>query len=295
MFRSITWCLLFCCGATALAQTTIPSSQPVGEIITLGEPSKPSSLPAATEGNTHWNHQRRMLKLPDGTLQSLGLESMDGVEEPTIRWIAAEKRGVKDDFVSITDEGGGTLRMLLRYTKETWDGDQGKATTSDRQRAEVKGLGPHQKPGDTFEYGTTFRVDPDFRGTNRFCHIFQLKATDGDNGAPLVTLSMLDGVGHAALRSWEMPDGTRVDVPFDFKPGEWTSVKIRIKTTPATGHDGELKLSVNGGEFHGQTDIALFRPGATDYRPKWGLYRGIADTLHDDWIEHKDITAKKIE
>ena len=59
----------------------------------------------------------------------------------------------------------------------------------DRQRAEVKGLGPHQKTNQTFEYSMQWRTNPEFVGINRFCHIFQLKATDGDNGAPLVRFS----------------------------------------------------------------------------------------------------------
>src|SRR4030095_13882814 len=71
----------------------------------------------------------------------------------------------------------------------------------DRQRAEVKGIGSHQKTGETFVYGTTWRTDPDFKTVGRFCHVFQLKATDGDNGAPLVVLSLLDDT-HAAVRYW---------------------------------------------------------------------------------------------
>ena len=34
---------------------------------------------------------------------------------------------------------------------------------------------------------------------------------------------------------------------------------------------------------------------ATDDRPKWGLYRGMVSDMHDDWVEHKDVTTRKLD
>jgi hypothetical protein len=197
---------------------------------------------------------------------------------------------VRDPFINITDMGDGVVRMFLRYTDKFWDGDQ-STTRTDRQRAEVKGLGPHQKDGETFEYGTTFRTDPDMKGWGRFCHIMQLKATDGDKGAPLVTLSITSGTGNGALQYCSGNHGFRVAQTFVFKPGQWTTVRYRVKTT--SSNTGELLLSVNGSEFKGITGIPMFRTASTDYRPKWGLYRGTVAGMHDDWVEHKDALARK--
>src|SRR5207245_2222591 len=54
--------------------------------------------------------------------------------------------------------------------------------------------------------------------------------------------------------------------------------------------------SVNGDEFQGKTGLVLLRPGADEYRPKWGLYRRAAvnAALGDDYIEHREITAQNV-
>ena len=250
------------------------------------------------EANTTWNKAPTYVREADGTLRATGLKSFDGIEEPHVKWVVAENKTERDDFVNITDEGNGTVKMFLRYRGESpasegggwWDGDQG-TDRSDRQRAEVKGIGPHQKPGETFEYGTTFRTDPDFKAYGRFCHVMQVKATDGDKGAPLVTLS-LTGDGKGALQYYSGSDGFKTAQTFTWKPGEWETVRFRLKTSE-TG-DGALLLSVNGGPFQGVEHVTMFRPQATDYRPKWGLYRGTVKGMTDDWVEHKDQTVRKL-
>lgn len=220
------------------------------------------------------------------------LRSFEGIEEPELRYIIATGKFVYDPYVNITDAGDHTVRMTLRYNPGWWDSDRDRIDTT-RQRAEVKGLGPHQKPGETFEYATTWRTDPDFRGSDRFCHVFQLKATDGDNGPPLVVLSVLDGVGHAGVRYW--PGSSKDFIPvreFSFKPGDWQNVRIRIKTSEQA--DGEVMVSVDGDKFQGVTGVRVYRPEASDYRPKWGLYRGLTRgmALHDDWVEHRASAQK---
>jgi hypothetical protein len=193
-------------------------------------------------------------------------------------------------FINITDEGGGVVKMFLRYRGDWWDGDQA-TLRKDRQRAEIKGLGPHQKTGETFEYGTTFRTDPAFKAYGRFCHIMQVKATDGDKGAPLVTLS-LTANDQGALQYDSGNDGFKKAAEFSWKPGAWETIRFKLKTS--TTPDGELLLSVNGAPFHGVTHLSIYRPQATDYRPKWGLYRGTVDGMTDDWVEHKDAIVKKL-
>ena len=225
-----------------------------------------------------------------------GLKSFEGIEEPSVRYVLADGgRFERDDFVNITDVGDNTVRMTLRYEPDKgWDGDRERHDTS-RQRAEVKGLGPHQKTGDTFEYATTWRSDPHFHGTGRFCHIFQLKATDGDNGAPLIVLSILNGADNAAVRFWPGDSKSFVVArQFKWKPDAWQTVKIRVKTS--TKRDGEVMVSVDGDDFQGVKDVNVFRPDATDYRPKWGLYRGTSKDLPEgaSYIEHRNASARKL-
>ncbi|HTL67089.1 MAG TPA: hypothetical protein VL200_05460 [Lacunisphaera sp.] len=234
-----------------------------------------------------------LLAVTARAVTATGLGSFEGIEEPLVRYAPATGTFRPDALVNITDEGGGTFRMFLRYRSDVWDADRDTRNT-DRQRAEVKGLGVHQKNGETFDYATTWRSSPGLVGANRFCHIFQLKSTDGDSGAPLVTISLDPGRGHAEVRYWS---GTArhatVARAFPWRPGVWQTVRLRLRTS--TGADGEVLASVNGDEFQGARHVALFRPGATDYRPKWGLYRGVSpgQPLGDDYIEHKDVAAAR--
>src|SRR5204863_3200639 len=117
------------------------------------------------------------------------INSFEGKEEPTVLYHPSTATFTNDSYVNMTDQGSGVVRFTLRYHPDVdwWDGDR-NTTNTDRQRAEVKGLGQHQKPGDTFEYAMDFRTSSNFFGGSGFDHIFQLKATDGDDGAPLVTL-----------------------------------------------------------------------------------------------------------
>src|ERR1039457_3767427 len=200
------------------------------------------------------------------------LAGFEGIEEPEDKYLVAGNSFVPDSFVNITDTGSNTVRMTLRYPADDWwDGDRDRHDTS-RQRAEVKGIGPHQKTGELFEYETTWRTSPNFFGTGRFCHVFQLKAVDGDNGAPLVTLSVKAGMNDCAVQFWSGSSRSSKTVrAFKWSPGVWENVRIQIKTSNT--NDGEVLVSVNGDAFQGVTNVAVFRPEATAYRPKWGLYR----------------------
>ena len=225
-------------------------------------------------------------------LTATNLAGFEGIEEPVVKYVVAQKQFVPDDFTNITDAGSNTVRMTLRYhAGDWWDGDRDRHDTS-RQRAEVKGIGPHQKPGEMFEYATTWRTSTNFYGGGGFCHVFQLKAIDGDNGAPLVTLSVLAGTSNCCVHYWSGGARGFANVrQFHWSPGVWENVRIRIKTSNT--NDGAISVSVNGDEFQGVTNVAVYRPEATSYRPKWGLYRGTTKNLPpgESYVEHKDASA----
>jgi hypothetical protein len=222
------------------------------------------------------------------------LSSFEGIEEPLVRYAPATKTFVRDELINITDVGDRTFRMRLRYHPEGWDADR-DTPNKDRQRAEVKGLGPHQKLGETFEYATTWRTNPSFKGAGRFCHIFQLKSTDGDSGAPLLTISIQEGSSRATIEYWVGPAKSSTTVrEFVWAPGEWHAVRMRIKTSLTA--DGEVLASINGDEFQGVRGVPVYRTDATEFRPKWGLYRNAAPglPLGDDYVEHRNVSAGKV-
>jgi hypothetical protein len=227
-----------------------------------------------------------------GAATATSLESFEAVEEPLVRYTPGQETFSPDAFVNITARDG-VFRMELRYRGNEWDGDR-DTLNRDRQRAEVKGLGPHQRLGETFEYATTWRTNPDFRAAGRFCHLFQLKSTDGDSGAPLVTLSLLEGADRAAVQYWPAGAKSAITVrEFAWSPGQWQTVRLRI--TVATDPAGAVLASINGDAFQGVQEVPVCRPEGTDYRPKWGLYRGVTPDLPiaDAYVEHRDVAATK--
>jgi hypothetical protein len=227
-------------------------------------------------------------------ITATGLSSFEGQEEPTVIYKPPTNTFSNDTFTNIVDEGGGMIKFQLRYNPTTfWDGDRSTDLT-DRQRAEIKGLGVHQKNNQTFQYTFDFRTDPNFIGTNSFLHIFQLKATDGDNSPPLVTLSLYEN-GKGALRLWSgTAANSTVARSFTYTIGQWIHADIKI-TTSIT-NTGSLLASINGDPFAGMVNVPAFRPDATDYRPKWGFYRGINSGMFvgTNYIEEKNITAQRL-
>jgi hypothetical protein len=128
----------------------------------------------------------------------------------------------------------------------------------------------------------------------KFCHLFQLKSTDGDSGAPLVTLSLLEGDSRAAVQYWPAGAKSAITVrEFAWAPARWQTVCLRVTTS--TGSDGAVLASVDGDAFQGVQGVAVCRPEGTDYRPKWGLYRGVRPDLPiaDAYVDHRDVTAAK--
>jgi hypothetical protein len=259
------------------------------------------TIAATCVRRTTWRGKLATCLLPLGALLPLsthavtatGLSSFEGIEESLVRYSPGAGTFVHDDFVNTADLGGGVFRMLLRYRPDEWDGDR-DTPNKDRQRAEVKGLGVHQKTGETFDYSTTWRTNPGLRGASRFCHIFQLKSTDGDSGMPVVTISILEGQQRAAVRYCSGRSKDEIIArEFAWTPGKWQTVRVRIRTSMT--EDGEVLASIDGDPFEGARGLAVYRPDATDYRPKWGLYRGTSPglLLGDDYVEHKDISAER--
>jgi hypothetical protein len=222
------------------------------------------------------------------------LSSFGGIEEPTVRYTVSSNSFSNDSYVNITDRGSGVFRTLLRYNKSAWDGD--RATTStDRQRAEVKVLGNRQLNGETYEYKSTWKTVSTFKKGSKFCHITQVKGYGGgDIDEPLVTVSIDSDTSAAVKYCSGTASGLTVARSFAYSPGPTRTVKIRLKVS--TSANGELRASINGDALSGKTGLAMYRPDAPEYQPKWGLYRGLDNNqpFADDYVEHSAVSATKI-
>jgi len=217
------------------------------------------------------------------------MSSFEGEEEPTDRVFANGSITTGDSYDNMTSPSSGNFRFYLRFNSTWWDGDRSTGNT-DRQRAEVKGLGVHQKNGETFDYSETWRSNR--AGSGSFWHIFQLKATDGDNGAPVIMNSIQSGT-NAAVRYW--PGSSAITArSYSFSLNSYTNLVMRIKCS--TSASGEVRASINGDGFQGHTGVVVSRSGTTDYRPKWGSYRGVSSSspYGNDAIEMYNVTANKV-
>jgi hypothetical protein len=81
---------------------------------------------------------------------------------------------------------------------------------------------------------------------------------------------------------------------YSFSLNTYTNLVMRIKCS--TSASGEVRASINGDSFSGHTGVVVSRSGTTDYRPKWGSYRGVSSSspYGNDPIEMTNVTANKV-
>src|SRR5947208_132298 len=98
--------------------------------------------------------------------------SFEGEEEPTVIYHVSSNSFSSDSYDNMTSPASGDFKFYLRYNSSAWDGDR-NTTSNDRQRAEVKGLGAHQLPGETYDYSHSWKTSRGGNGSS--WHAFQLK------------------------------------------------------------------------------------------------------------------------
>ncbi|WP_378181275.1 T9SS type A sorting domain-containing protein [Aquimarina sp. SS2-1] len=179
----------------------------------------------------------------------------------------------------------------------------------DRQRNEIKTYDPSSDElkavkGELVVYNWKFKLDADFLPTNRFTHIFQIKAKGGsDDSNPVLTISPYRS-SSSPLRKLRVrysqgdnpPSGPEyVTVrEIELAPflGNWVEATCEVyvnedsSTIPSDETPGFIKLSIkdvtSGAELlnYEDLDIDMLREGTGVFlRPKWGIYRSIESSL----------------
>ncbi|HTQ30745.1 MAG TPA: chitobiase/beta-hexosaminidase C-terminal domain-containing protein [Opitutaceae bacterium] len=228
------------------------------------------------------------------------------VEEPQVIWHVSSKTFTSDGgFQNITEVTPGTFQMLLNWSTSQWTGDR-STTNNDRGRAEVQTLGPYQKTHETSLYTTTWRTNPQFKGSGRFCHITQLKSVDGvekESGAPMITTSIGSGTSSAVVQYCSTnfsPANVFSPKPVrsvTWHPNTWLAEQIKVTTTADGEKTGQVVVSLNGDAFQGVTKVEVSRPQSTMYYPKWGLYRKQETTSGfspSDYVQHSNVSATNL-
>lgn len=198
---------------------------------------------------------------------------------------------VKDDEIDRY-----VFRFIIHANADVLDGDRG--SVNDRQRNEMKSqtsakwYNLNGNWGERQRLEWMFKIPAGFQPSTSFCHIHQLKAQEGNNGAPLITITPrcnADGSNKRVQVIHTGDDrssskGTIIDnLPFSDFEGQWVKVTTEMLYT----HNGEFAIKierVSDGKVivdRKFTDIDLWRKGATNIRNKFGIYRSYGSKMAD--------------
>lgn len=193
-----------------------------------------------------------------------------------------------DHIIEVTSSPVGNAFEFILHNTGDYDG-----SNTDRQRNEIKvyGSSPDNLKatnGSTFTYKWKFKLASNYPAHESFCHIFQLKAYGGDDGAPILTFT----TDRSNLLFRHSPIGATMDevvilasTSLSNVKGIWVEANVTVKNTDSGSIsmtlkklDGTTLMSYSGTKDN-------WRTGAEFNRPKWGIYRGIYDGMTEARIQ----------
>ena len=185
--------------------------------------------------------------------------------------------------------------------------DNDRCQNFDRVRMEIKGDNgsPDELKhtiGQTAYYRWKFKLDAGFIPSSRFTHIFQIKAIDGDAGAPLITITPRAGTPQKLQiihSSGSDAGGLGTVKEVDLAPfkGEWVEAYVKYKS--AEGSAGSFEITLrrmsDGATLlsYSNNSLDMWRTGGNVNRPKWGVYRGKDDVLRDEQVRFADFCVSE--
>ena len=169
------------------------------------------------------------------------------------------------------------------------DRDRDRLDITDRQRNEIKTYDKSEDAVKAYEdevmiYRWKFKIEPGISLTSRFSHFFQLKAVGGDDSQPMITLTGNVQSGDDGFEIRHSPLTGTVDlarVSRDKVEGRWLTAYVRATFS----QEGDFRMIiVDEVEREVIFDISeqgldMWRGDAPDHfvRPKWGIYRSLAE------------------
>src|SRR5579859_263975 len=194
--------------------------------------------------------------------------------------------------------------VFFFYIHVTPDND--RCINFDRQRNEIKAATSAPDSvrgffGDTVMYRWAFKLDNGFQPSPSFTHIHQIKAVDGDNGAPIITITPRSGSSNDILQIINVDSSgqTTVLTSTDLTPfeGQW----IDAQETVTYDFNGSYSLTLtrisDGAQLlsFSSDSIDVWRNGTTWVRPKWGIYRSLnhPDFLRDEVVHFDQLCISK--
>ena len=202
----------------------------------------------------------------------------------------------------VTQAFDNTLGKYVFVFHSHADADDDRCTNEDRVRMEIKGgsgspADMQHTQGQTAYYRWKFKLDAGFIPSSRFTHIFQIKAIEGDAGAPLITITPRAGspekmqiIHSSGEGSGSLGTVKQVDLaPFK---GNWIEAYVKYKSSDGSAGTFEITLTrLSDGAVllsYSNSSLDMWREGADYNRPKWGVYRGKDDVLRDEQVRFND-------
>jgi hypothetical protein len=185
--------------------------------------------------------------------------------------------------------------------------DNDRCVNFDRQRNEIKTYGPSPDSlkgflNDSVIHRWKFKLDAGFQPSPSFTHIHQIKAGDGDDGAPIITLTPRHGspdkmqVIHTGSSSGTSL-GTVLSVNLAPFKGAWVEAEEHIIYKTAGTYSITIRRMSDDSVLlnYSNTNIDMWRTGTTFVRPKWGIYRSLNNSsyLRDENVRFADFGIAK--
>ena len=163
--------------------------------------------------------------------------------------------------------------------------DDDRCSNFDRQRLDIKtdGGSPAYVKGfldDSVSYRWKFKLPAGFQPSPNFTHIHQIKAGDGDSGAPIITLTPRAGTPNL-LQIIATDSQGRGTTFFQTELAPFVDVWLEAFEQITYSHAGKYSVvikTLEGGETllsYSNDNIDMWRIGTTFSRPKWGIYRSL--------------------
>lgn len=178
--------------------------------------------------------------------------------------------------------------FINHSNKEVLDGDRGKI--EDRQRNEMKSQTSaawYKLNGNWDEWqrlSWKFKVPKGFRPSSSFCHIHQLKAQEGNNGSPLITITPranADGNNRRmqVIHTGDLTSSTKGVLIDNISLSEFEDEWVQVETEMHYTHNGFFSIKItrisDSKVLMNQSfnDVDMWRKGAINIRNKFGIYR----------------------
>ncbi|CAG7642708.1 heparin lyase I family protein [Paenibacillus allorhizosphaerae] len=176
-------------------------------------------------------------------------------------------------------------------------------SNTDRQRVEMKAYNSSPSnvkafQGETVTYNWKFRPMTPYPmpPSGNFHHIFQIKASGGDDGAPILTFSLDNGYlkfRHNPIGADTSQVVTLAQTAFSNVEGQWVEATVTVQNTDSgtitmslKKLDGTTLMSYSGNKDN-------WRQDADFNRPKWGIYRKIYSGLTEAKMQFADFHITK--